>query len=103
MAVDGESDLFLTPKPTRLIERIITLGGDEDSIVLDSFAGSGTTAHAVLAQNQKDNGRRKFILVELEEYADSLTAERMRRVIKGVPNAINEKTKKGARWLFYIL
>jgi adenine-specific DNA-methyltransferase len=95
MAVDGEEDLFLTPKPTKLIERIITLGGDEDSVVLDSFAGSGTTAHAVIAQNQKDNGTRRFVLVEEEEYADALTAERVRRVIKGVPNAKDETLKKG--------
>jgi adenine-specific DNA-methyltransferase len=63
--------------------------------VLDSFAGSGTTAHAVIAQNQKDNGVRKFILVEEEEYADTLTAERVRRVIKGVPSAKDETLKKG--------
>src|SRR5690606_19268069 len=49
----------------------------------DSFAGSGTTAHAVLKANAKDGGNRKFILVEGEEYADKLTAERVRRAIKG--------------------
>ena len=53
------------------------------SIVIDSFAGSGTTAHAVLALNKKDGGDRKFILVECEDYADKTTAERVRRVIKG--------------------
>ncbi len=52
-------------------------------IVLDSFAGSGTTAHAVLAANAKDGGNRRFILVECEDYADTLTAERVRRVIRG--------------------
>jgi len=76
-------DLFITPKPVELIERILTLATTEHSIVLDSFAGSGTTAHAVLAANQKDGGDRKFILVECEDYADTLTAERVRRVIKG--------------------
>jgi adenine-specific DNA-methyltransferase len=80
----GESKLsFDTPKPVELVERVIQLVGNKDSIVLDSFAGSGTTAHAVLRANKKDGGRRKFILVETENYADTLTAERVRRVIKG--------------------
>ena len=74
---------FQTPKPLNLISRILEIASDEDSIVLDSFAGSGTTAHAVLALNKKDGGNRKFILVETENYADKLTAERVRRVIEG--------------------
>lgn len=74
---------FSTPKPTRLLEKIIQIATKPDSVVLDSFAGSGTTAHAVLAANQKDGGDRKFILVECEDYADKLTAERVRRVING--------------------
>jgi len=74
---------FDTPKPVRLIRRILELATDETSIVLDSFAGSGTTAHAVLDLNERDNGDRRFILVEGESYADELTAERVRRVIKG--------------------
>ena len=61
----------------------------------DAFAGSGTTAQAVLALNAEDGGNRKFILVEQEDYADSITAERVRRVIKGVPNAKDEKLKAG--------
>lgn len=74
---------FETPKPTRLIERILAIATDSDSIVLDSFAGSGTTAHAVLNANAKDRGNRKFILVELGDYAETVTAERVRRVIDG--------------------
>lgn len=74
---------FDTPKPTTLIEKIVQLASKEDSLVLDSFAGSGTTAHAVLKANAKDNGNRKFIVVEGEDYADRLTAERVRRAIKG--------------------
>ncbi|HHF3071536.1 site-specific DNA-methyltransferase [Vibrio diabolicus] len=76
---------FDTPKPTKLIKRILDIATENDSIVLDSFAGSGTTAHAVLEANKKDNGSRKFILVECEDYADTLTAERVRRVINGYP------------------
>jgi adenine-specific DNA-methyltransferase len=79
----SSGDVFITPKPVRLIERVLQLATDKNSIVLDSFAGSGTTAHAVLALNRKDGGNRRFILAECEEYADTLTAERVRRVIGG--------------------
>lgn len=79
----GREDAFPTPKPIRLLNRIIQIATRKDSIVLDSFAGSGTTAHAVLAANARDSGSRSFILVEMEDYADKLTAERVRRVIKG--------------------
>jgi adenine-specific DNA-methyltransferase len=76
-------EVFVTPKPTTLIQRILQIATDKDSIVLDSFAGSGTTAHAVLKQNREDDGNRRFVLLEMEDYADSLTAERVRRVISG--------------------
>ncbi|HGE6130567.1 TPA: site-specific DNA-methyltransferase [Vibrio cholerae] len=82
---------FDTPKPTKLIKRILDIATENDSIILDSFAGSGTTAHAVLEANKKDNGSRKFILVECEDYADTLTAERVRRVINGYPFKGNQK------------
>ena len=91
---DGKSP-FDTPKPTRLIERILRLSTSKESIVLDSFAGSGTTAQAVLALNKEDGGMRRFILVETEEYADSLTAERIRRIISGIPTVKDEALKKG--------
>ena len=86
---------FDTPKPVRLLRRIFQIATDKDSIVLDSFAGSGTTAHAVLALNKEDSGDRRFILVECEEYADAITAERVRRVIKGVPSAKDEALREG--------
>jgi adenine-specific DNA-methyltransferase len=76
-------DVFVTPKPVGLLARVLELATNEHSIVLDSFAGSGTTGQAVLAANKRDGGDRKFILIECEEYADTLTAERMRRVIGG--------------------
>ena len=78
-----ESDPFNTPKPSRLIERILQIATDKNAIILDSFAGSGTTAHAVLNLNKQDGGNRKFILIEMEDYAEKITAERVRRVIKG--------------------
>ena len=74
---------FDTPKPVRLIERILHIATRPDSIVLDSFAGSGTTAHAVIRQNRKDGGNRRFILIEMMDYAEDTTAERVRRVITG--------------------
>ncbi len=77
------ADLFDTPKPVNLIERILRLIGDKDAIVLDSFAGSGTTAHAVLNMNKEDGGNRRFILVEMMDYAETVTAERVKRVISG--------------------
>lgn len=76
-------DATITPKPTRLIERVLEIGADKDAVILDSFAGSGTTAHAVLKANARDGGTRRFILVEGEDYADRLTAERVRRAING--------------------
>lgn len=78
-----EATEFFTPKPTRLLARVLEIATDENSIILDSFAGSATTAHAVLEANKIDNGKRRFILVECEDYADTLTAERVRRVING--------------------
>ena len=92
-----EDTVFDYPKPTRLIQRIISLvtKPDENAIVLDSFAGSGTTAHAVLALNKEDDGNRKFILVECEDYADTITAERVRRVINGVETTKDKTLKEG--------
>ena len=88
-------DVFNTVKPTSLIRRILQIATDKDSIVLDSFAGSGTTAHAVLALNKEDGGNRRFVLVECEDYVDSLTAERVRRVAKGIPSAKDASLKAG--------
>ncbi|ADE85017.1 site-specific DNA-methyltransferase [Rhodobacter capsulatus] len=89
---DGASP-FDTPKPKRLISRILELIGDDDALVLDSFAGSGTTAHAVLEANKRDGGSRRFILCEMEDYADRLTAERVRRVINGYAFTGTQKTE----------
>lgn len=87
------SEIFLTPKPRRLIQRIIEISGKNNAIYLDSFAGSGTTAHAVLEANKRDGGNRRFILVEMEDYADRLTAERVRRVINGYDFKGTQKTE----------
>ena len=96
-ALDFErsEDVFNTVKPTRLIKRILEIATDKDSIILDSFAGSGTTAHAVLALNKEDGGDRRFVLIESEDYADDITAERVRSVAKGVPKAKDANLKAG--------
>ena len=86
---------FDYPKSVLLLKKLIELGANPDGIVLDSFAGSGTIAQAVLELNKEDNGNRKFILVECEDYANKITAERVRRVIKGVPKSKDENLKKG--------
>ena len=91
----GRGKTSVTPKPTDLIQKIVKVSTDKDSIILDSFAGSGTTAQAVLSLNREDGGNRKFILVECEDYADSITAERIRQVIKGVPSSKDKFIKQG--------
>ena len=88
--------VFEFPKPVRLVKYLLRIASrDLDDIVLDSFAGSATTAHAVLALNKEDGGNRRFILVECEDYADKITAERVRHVIKGIPAAKDEALRKG--------
>jgi adenine-specific DNA-methyltransferase len=75
--------IFDYPKTPTLIEYLINFLSDKNSIILDSFAGSGTTAHAVLNLNKQDGGNRKFICIEMEDYAETITAERVKRVING--------------------
>ena len=94
---------FDTPKPVRLIERILQIASDPDSIILDSIAGSGTTAHAVLNMNKADGGNRKFILVEMMDYADSITAERVKRVIDGYGEDKKAVEGTGGNFSYYEL
>ena len=89
----GPRNGFEYPKPTSLILRILAIATTEQSIVLDSFAGSGPTAHAVLEANKRDGGNRRFILVEMEDYADRLTAERVRRVVRGYEFSGTQRTE----------
>src|SRR5690606_38851719 len=91
--------IFDYPKPTSLIEFFLKFIEDKNSIILDSFAGSGTTAHAVLNLNKQDGGNRKFILVEMEDYAEGITAERVKRVINGYA----DKEGTGGSFSFYEL
>lgn len=91
----GKKSIDTTPKDFEVLSRLFSYCTSPEDIILDSFAGSGSTAHAVLVANQNDGGDRKFILVEMEKYAKSLTAERIKRVIKGVPRTKDENLKDG--------
>lgn len=85
---------FQTPKPKRLIQRILQIATDEDSIVLDSFAGSGTTGHAVLNMNKQDNGNRRFVLVEMiPDICNKITRKRLKAAIEGY--TYNQTTVEG--------
>jgi adenine-specific DNA-methyltransferase len=105
---DGEK-VFNNPKPIELVQHILTIAATKETIVLDSFAGSGTTAHAVLALNKEDGGKRRFVLVQIPEEIEEdkpayklgfrniidITAERVRRVIRGTKGARDEDLRKG--------
>ena len=77
----GRDTGFDTPKPSRLLERIIHIATDEKSLVFDFFAGSGTTAHAVINLNREDGGHRKYILVEMGDYFNTVLKPRIQKVI----------------------
>lgn len=73
------------PKPVKLIKRILTISGSPNSVVLDYFAGSGTTAQAVLEMNVSDGGNRRFVLITNDDngICSSITKPRIERVIEG--------------------
>lgn len=91
----GDLKAFPQPKPVQLIKYLLALLRDPNAVILDSFAGSGTTAHAVLDLNREDGGNRNFILIECENYADTVTAKRVRQVITGSRNAKEPALKQG--------
>lgn len=104
--------VFAFPKPPTLVQSLIQQAAEPRSLILDSFAGSGTTAHAVLAQNKADGGNRRFICIEMDEtICRDVTAQRIRRAIEGygdiAPGLPGEKPgaspntpgKPGAKWV----
>lgn len=96
------SSVFDYPKPLELLEFILKMANaDKNAIVLDSFSGSGTTAHAVLSLNQKDGGHRRFIAIEMMDYAETITAERIRRVMNGYGTKAETQTGTGGGFAFY--
>lgn len=100
MQIFGEK-VFDTPKPAELVEYILTIAAHPNAIILDSFAGSGTTAHAVLNLNKRDGGNRRFVCVELMDYAEQTTAERIRRVINGYGSKPETQGGTGGGFAFY--
>lgn len=87
---------FSYPKPVELIKYLLEVGAEpQDSIVLDSFAGSGTTAEAVLRMNESDNGNRKFICIEMMDYAETTTSKRVKAVMDGYVTIKHGKTIAG--------
>ena len=101
--LEGMNVKFDFPKPFELISFLISIIANENDIVLDSFAGSGTTAHAVLDLNKKDGGNRKFILIEMEDYAETATAIRIKRVIEGYKDSAKNIEGTGGAFDYYEL
>lgn len=93
--------IFDFPKPVDLLKYLINFYADKNAIILDSFSGSGTTAHAVLSLNQKDGGNRRFIGIEMMDYAETITAERIRRVINGYGTKPETQNGTGGGFSFY--
>lgn len=95
---------FNYAKPERLIEYLFTISQqDKNAIILDSFAGSGTTAHAVYKMNRQDNGQRRVILIEMGDYAETITSERLKRAIVGFGDGKNAVEGTGGNFSFYEL
>lgn len=98
-----EKKVFNYPKPPELVKEILRGVSSKNSIILDSFAGSGSTAHAILDLNKEDGGNRKFISIEMESYANEVTAERIKRVITGYGQGNKEVEGTGGNFSFYEL
>ena len=79
-ALFGTAEIYATPKPSPLVQRTVQLSGSENIIVVDYFAGSGTTGHAVISQNRQDQGKRRFILIEMEEHFDTVLIPRIKKI-----------------------
>lgn len=75
MDAEAGEELFITPKPVRLMKRVLQIGASKDALVLDFFAGSGTTAHAALELNAEDGGTRRYILVQLQEPLEAVSSK----------------------------
>lgn len=94
---------FDTPKPTALIEQILRIASNKNSIVLDAFAGSGTTGHATIKLNAEDGGHRQFVLIEMGDFAKDVTAERVKRAIEGFGEGKNATPGTLGGFSFYEL
>jgi len=99
---DGMATLDM-PKPSKLIEFVLKISAEKETLVLDSFAGCSTTAHAVLNMNKTDDGNCKSILAEMMDYADSIAAERVKRVFDGYGSGKQAVEGAGGDCTFYDL
>ncbi|MGF7453799.1 site-specific DNA-methyltransferase [Pasteurella bettyae] len=95
--------VFDTPKPVSVLEHILTIATSKKSLILDSFIGSATTAHAVLNLNTRDGGSRQFIGIEMMDYAETITAERIRKVINGYGSKPETQKGTGGGFSFYTI
>ena len=95
---------FNNPKPINLIQRIIQIGADKDSIILDFMAGSGTTGHAVMEQNKLDSGTRQFVLAtnNENEICSDVTYPRLKKVIEGYKSLSGTKVEGYSENLIYL-
>ena len=87
---------FDSPKPTRLLKQIVQIGADKDSVILDFFSGSATTAHAVMQLNAEDGGKRKFIMVQLPEMTDE-KSEAYKAGYKNICEIGKERIRRAAK------
>ena len=87
---------FDSPKPTRLLKQIVQIGADKDSVILDFFSGSATTAHAVMQLNAEDGGHRKFIMVQLPEMTDE-KSEAYKAGYKNICEIGKERIRRAAK------
>lgn len=94
---------FEYAKPYTLVQFLISIFADNTSIILDSFAGSGTTAQSVIELNKQKNSKCKFILIELGNYADTITAYRVKNVMNGYGEGKNKVEGTGGGFDFYEL
>jgi len=103
---EGGVDFRFGKKPTQFLKRVFEIAGlqnQRNAVVLDSFAGSGSTAHAVLNLNKQDGGNRKFILIEMMDYAETITAERVKRVMQGYGEEKKKTEGTGGAFDYYTL
>ncbi|NRA49141.1 MAG: site-specific DNA-methyltransferase [Phaeodactylibacter sp.] len=96
-------DFFKNPKSPQIISQLLSFCTKGNDIILDSFAGSGTTGQAVLELNKKTNAKRNFLLIEMEEYAEDITAKRMKAVMEGSNKVKRLENGLGGAFDFYEL
>lgn len=98
-ALFGTTAVFETPKPVRLIRRLLQVSADKDAMVLDFFAGSGTTGHAVMRQNAEDGGHRSCVLVQLDEPIDGRRKPEVAREFGTIAEVTRQRVRRAGEAL----